>query len=112
MSWFYIAWAVLIIGLAIRSGIQEYLKRKRSRSASIRVQGIVIRNNFHPSQEVSVFRPVIRFQTRQGEIIEAEDQHGLALAVPRFSAGTKVVISYEETNPANFRILSEGNLFS
>ncbi|GGF07916.1 DUF3592 domain-containing protein [Hymenobacter cavernae] len=104
MNWFFTIWALVIIGMATRHIFKEKLRTKNLRLHGIRAQGVVIRNKFHLSR-ISVFRPVIQFQTQQGEVIEADDLHGWAMAIPRFSKGEKVTVLYEEGNPTNFELV-------
>ena len=74
----------------------------------VRTQGNVVKNTFCWGR-ISVTRPVVQFITEQGETIESLDENGLALAVPRFSVGQKIILIYEKSNPHNFRIITSGN---
>ena len=104
MNWFFIIWALLAAGLAVRGFFKEKSRAENLRLHGIRTSGLVIRNKFHLSR-ISVFRPVIQFQTQQGEINETEDLNGWAMAVPRFSKGEKVALIYEEDSPTNFKLV-------
>lgn len=77
------------------------------RLTAIRTQGVVVENQICWS-ESTVVRPVVRFTTEQGEVVQALDEHGMALAVPRFAQGQSVVLLYNKYSPTDFRILSSG----
>ncbi|MGI4886142.1 MAG: hypothetical protein ACRYFR_14390 [Janthinobacterium lividum] len=74
----------------------------------VRVQGTVVKNTFFWGR-VSVVRSVVRFTTEHGEIIEALDENGAAMAIPKFAIGQKVFLIYDKSNPHNFRIITNGN---
>lgn len=102
MDWFYVVWgigAAVVIG---RGMYKESQRNKQLQQRGIQTVGIVVRNKFIFGS-VSVFRPVIRFTTTTGEVIEAIDYSGWAAAFPRFSKGEKVSIIYERGNPLNFK---------
>jgi len=53
---------------------------------------------------------VVRFTTLEGVLVEAEYTKGLAMAMPRFSAGRAVWVAYNKANPYDFTILSSGDI--
>ncbi|AWM31838.1 DUF3592 domain-containing protein [Hymenobacter nivis] len=104
MDWFFIVWMIFIAILAIRGYAKDYQQRQKLREHGVQVQGTVVRNKFILSR-ISVFRPVIRFETTQGETIEEIDYSGWAMAFPRFTKGEKVALIYELDNPKNFKLI-------
>jgi hypothetical protein len=80
-------------------------QRKQLQLCGVQAQGVVVGNKFILSRVASSFRPVIRFQTQVGQSIEAVDYSGWAMAIPRFSKGTKVVVRYDPLDPTNFERL-------
>jgi hypothetical protein len=64
-------------------------------------QGVVVRNKIMWGR-IIVIRPVVRFTTASGQVIEAVDHSGWASAFPRFTKGEKVVIRYHEQDPMQF----------
>jgi hypothetical protein len=111
MDWNWIIWILIVAAFAIRAWLKDLKRSENLKMSGIRTQGIVVRNKFCWGR-MCVTRPIIQFQTQQGKTIEALDQNGAALAVPRFSKGTRVMLIYKEEDPTDFDISSEGNLFS
>jgi hypothetical protein len=95
--------ALLLVGISKAVAHSEEVFRRNG----TQVQGQVIKNQFCLGEN-SVFRPVVQFTTAEGAQITALDEHGMALAVPRFSVGQKVLLVYAKDNPQNFRIQTSG----
>lgn len=79
------------------------------RKNGVRARGVIVRNNFHLGR-ISVSRPLVRFTTQEGVVIEAEDTKGMAMAIPRFSSGKMIWVAYNRANPYDFVILSSGDI--
>lgn len=110
MNLTFVAFALIAVIIAAYGFWRDSQQKDYLQEHGIRTSGIVIHNKFCFGR-ICVFRPIIQFQTQQGRTIEALDQHGPAMAIPRFSKGTKVMLVYEEENLTIFRVLSEGNIF-
>jgi hypothetical protein len=95
------ALVLIIIGKAKDEEV-EWFRRN-----GIQTQGTVIENTICWGR-IIVVRPVVQFTTEHDEIIQALDENGSALAMPRFTVGQKVTLIYEKSNPRNFRISSSG----
>ena len=78
------------------------------RQNGIQTRGIIIENQLCWG-ESSVVRPVVQFTTKSGEVVQALDENGMALAVPRFSKGQNIMLIYNRENPHDFRIMTNGN---
>jgi hypothetical protein len=102
MDWLYVVWGVAATALIGRGIYKERRRNEQLRQHGVQTQGVVVRNKFILGR-VSVFRPVIRFATSTGEVVEAIDYSGWAAAFPRFAKGEKVRIIYEAGNPQNFK---------
>jgi hypothetical protein len=81
------------------------------RKNGVRTRGVIVRNNFHLGR-ISVSRPVVQFTTQEGVVIEAEDTKGMALAIPRFSVGEVIWVSYNRANPHDFIVLSSSDIMA
>jgi hypothetical protein len=77
------------------------------RKNGIRTQATIMENVTCWGRIIVVI-PVVLFTTENNVPIQAMDEHGHALAVPRFTVGQGVILVYEKSNPQNFRILSSG----
>lgn len=105
-------WHLILVLLIVVNGVRILIRQVRKyfqqisslKQHGIRTYGVVVRNKFLLG-DPSVFRPLIRFTTQQGVVIEALERHGLAMAIPRFSKGEKVNVLYENDNPVNFKII-------
>jgi hypothetical protein len=73
-----------------------------------RAQGLVVENKICWGR-IIVVRPIVRFITQQGEIVQAIDEKGLAMAIPRFSKGQNITLLYNKENPYDFRIITNGD---
>lgn len=102
------------VGVVLLVGLTLWLSKRRAdqlRATGVWTRGEVISHRIHAGR-TTVLRPVVRFETKTGKVIEAEDTNGVAYAIPRFSQGTMVRLVYEETNPHNFQIESQGNILA
>ncbi|WP_324679002.1 DUF3592 domain-containing protein [Hymenobacter sp. GOD-10R] len=108
MSWDFIIIGFMAVATLVFALYREETRTSQLKEHGIKTKGIVLKNKFHLSR-ASVFRPIVQFKTEQGQIIEAEDMNGIAIAIPRFSKGEEIILLYEEANPRNFTILSSAN---
>ena len=99
----------LFVSTVFLASYLNYLQKEKLRATGERVRGVITANKFHLSR-VSVFRPVVRFTTQAGVVVEAEDTKGTAFAIPRYSVGTLVWVAYEKANPYDFMLLTPGNI--
>lgn len=100
----FIVYALVIMGAILLAAYMEHEQNNKLRKTGGRVRGVIVRNNFHIGR-TSVFRPVVRFTTPEGVVIECEYQKGVALAVPQFSDGTAIWVAYDKKNPSDFLII-------
>ena len=108
MEWLFFLVGITAIGallLLIGKGVD--FTDKEFRKNGVQTQGLVVKNIFHLGR-LSHFRPVVRFESQDGKVIEAEDTHGVAYAIPRFSKGATINLIYIKSNPEDFRITSRG----
>ena len=96
--------AVLLILIGKAKDTDDKLFRQNG----IQTQGIIVENKLCWGQ-ITVIRPIVKFTTQQGEVIQAMDENGLALAIPRFIKGQNIVLIYSKANPRNFRIMTSGD---
>ena len=99
--------ALIALALVFFGKIKDW-DEAQYRKHGVQAHGIVLRNQLCWGRN-SVMRPLVRFTTQQGNIIEALDKNGLALAIPRFSEGEKILLVYQKSNPHDFRIISQGS---
>ena len=67
--------------LLILIGKAKALDNKLFGQNGIQTQGIIVEKKLCWGR-IMVIRPIIKFTTQQGEVIQAMDENGLALAVP------------------------------
>jgi|GEM_PF-3245497 len=104
-----LAWLVAGVGVLLLVGYLAQVDDEWWRKQGVRVRGGIVRNEFHLGR-TSVSRPVVRFTTTLGQVIEAEYPKGWATAIPRYSAGRAVWVAYNKTNPFDFVLLSPGDI--
>ncbi|MBC6610685.1 DUF3592 domain-containing protein [Hymenobacter sp. BT507] len=80
-------------------------RENRLQTNGVRARGVVVRNKIKWGR-TTVVRPIIRFETREGQTIEALYEHGVALAVPRYPEGSAVTVLYDPANPRDFSIIA------
>ena len=78
------------------------------RQSGGRAQGVILRNKIHWGR-ITVVRAFVQFHTEDGQLVEAEDELGTAMAIPKFSAGQQVGLYYDKNNPKRFVIVTPGN---
>ncbi|WP_151088539.1 DUF3592 domain-containing protein [Hymenobacter baengnokdamensis] len=110
ISYTFLAGCAVVGGIrAVRRITNDIRQGKQLQVRGVQTQGTVVRNKLVLSKATSSFTPVIRpvicFKTEEGETIEAVDYSGWAMAVPRFSKGTKVMVRYDPIDPTNFERL-------
>jgi hypothetical protein len=88
--YFFVALLIGAVLLVLLSKAKD-MEMEWFRKNGIQTQGTVVKNTFCWGR-ISVTRPVVRFTTEHGEIIESMGEKGLALAVLRFSVGQKIIL--------------------
>jgi len=107
INWFFIGVALFIVTKLIIGARNKMLRVDALQRNGIRTQGIVLKNRLMLGR-ISVVRPVIQFTTLAGAVIEATDVNGTAMIIPKFAKGQRVTLFYQEDNPSNFTITSNG----
>jgi hypothetical protein len=108
MDWFFTAWGLGIASFATVGMLREIKKGKKLRSEGLTAQGTIVDNKFRLGR-VSVFHAVVEFTTIQGQIMRLESQSGISVST--FKKGQNVKVFYDASNPANFMLNSELDLY-
>jgi hypothetical protein len=98
---------IAIVTLLVMFSKAIDFENEKFRQNAIQTQGLIVENKTCWGRIV-VVRPVVRFTTQQGEVVQALDENGLALAIPRFTEGQNIVLLYNKENPRDFRIVTSG----
>lgn len=103
MTAFLICWFVFVAGVFIIVLFNRSRRNENLQATGSRTTGTLVRNQICWGR-IIVVRPVIRFQTHAGQTVELLEKNGMALAIPRYSAGQSVQVIYNPTDPTDFRI--------
>ncbi|UYZ60754.1 DUF3592 domain-containing protein [Hymenobacter latericus] len=105
MNWQVVVPIIAFLALFIWAVVRGEQHSRRLREAGARTKGVIIGNKLDIGR-ISVIRPIVRFETNTGKIVEAEDKNGVATLVPAYRKGAVVNVVYNEANPLDFEILS------
>ncbi|NVO85834.1 DUF3592 domain-containing protein [Hymenobacter sp. P5252] len=97
--------AVIVIILVVGTYIKAKKHHDRMQEHGVYAHGVVVRNKVIWGRIITV-RPIVRFATQHGQMIEKLSTAGSAFAVPRYPQGTKVVLLYDPEDPHEFMIES------
>ena len=112
MEWYIVGLCLLLFFAAlIYAAVNGEEEFQRWRERGVKTQGVVVRNEFQPGDIASCVRPVVRFSTQQGEVIEAMDRKSAAAFIPSYAVGTTVTLLYEPTNPYECEVLGAGRIY-